>query len=1034
MQRTPVVILSLMLLLVIPGITFSDVFAFTTTDVFYSCDGPNTQGFEIHKHNKADGTIILSKLMVIDNLPGELKGCSGLAQDPTTGTFYAIIHEDGGSRILSTIDPETGLGNAIDSMDDAFNTLAFNSNGDLFTMGGNAAQTQDLLSSVNKATANVSPVCPLPPTGSGFNYLAYNWTEDALYRLAGNGFGNEEPFDDIHLDKINNLSTCDVTTTTITGSLTGQVMDLSFNTNDQLYYVLMRDADPTYHSLTTDGVATLIGSPFTIEKRSMTFGLSLTQDSDGDGVLDEDDNCPTIPNSDQFDTDGDGVGDACDSIPTAVVTANPTTGLSPLTVSFTCDSTTGNTPFSFEWDFGVPVNNPELLSQQNPIFVYDLPGAYTPTCTITDADGETSSASIPVNVRVIGVSLQQTGSPIDEGTEESATVSVVLSEASPEYVDVLLSLTGTATEGIDYTISEVEIAIPDGDLDAEVTLTAINDNEIEGTESAIVEIIDVSGAVPNGPQQVTVDILDDEAPACTTIPFDDLPAGTIVTDQFASVGIIISAENNKKGHPDAAIIFNSASPTGGDFDLGTPNEDFGGPGIGKGGEEGQPGENNTPLGNLLIIAEDIKDKKPKDGLVDDPDDESKGGSIQFEFDTLSTIESVTLVDIDSKEKGGSVMIMTTESGETVTIPIPTLGDNSVQTIPIDQENVIDFKIELVSSGAIAEVNYCPGTEPIPEPGPTIITGVHDGNLKIGPDDVVIIDGATINGNVSVDGGDVSMINGCEVNGNVKSKNDGVVSVDSCTIDGNIQVKSGSLTILNDTEVTGNVNAKESDFVTITDNDESFGGHLRVENAGAVEISNNNVAKNLRVKDSGAVTINDNIVGQHLRSFDNDSTIISGNTVDGNLNANGTDDVTIIGNTAGGAIRAAGSDSVEISDNTSGHNLRVKDSSNVEIDQNQIGKDLRVLENKHVLVTNNHADKKITIKDNKDCSHFGNTADGKIKIKDCTVLEPETSSASDGSNDECIGPGCGNGTGGGQGNGSGNGSGGGKGNGSGNGSN
>jgi hypothetical protein len=42
-------------------------------------------------------------------------------------------------------------------------------------------------------------------------------------------------------------------------------------------------------------------------------------DSDGDGVPDGVDNCPTTPNPDQRDTDGDGVGDECDATPGSTV-------------------------------------------------------------------------------------------------------------------------------------------------------------------------------------------------------------------------------------------------------------------------------------------------------------------------------------------------------------------------------------------------------------------------------------------------------------------------------------------------------------------------------------------------------------------------------------------------------------------------------------------------------------------------------------------------------------------------------------------
>jgi hypothetical protein len=53
---------------------------------------------------------------------------------------------------------------------------------------------------------------------------------------------------------------------------------------------------------------------FLIFRRPLgAFKAPSASDSDGDGVPDECDNCPQVPNPGQADTDGDGVGDACDN-------------------------------------------------------------------------------------------------------------------------------------------------------------------------------------------------------------------------------------------------------------------------------------------------------------------------------------------------------------------------------------------------------------------------------------------------------------------------------------------------------------------------------------------------------------------------------------------------------------------------------------------------------------------------------------------------------------------------------------------------
>ena len=191
-----------------------------------------------------------------------------------------------------------------------------------------------------------------------------------------------------------------------------------------------------------------------------------------------------------------------------------------------------------------------------------------------------------------------------------------------------------------------------------------------------------------------------------TDPFGNtIPWGTIMRDQYAAYGLTISAQNNRNNHPDEAILFPSNTPTGRDFDLGTPNELFGGPGRGNGGQLAGS-LNNVALNNILILAEDIRDNN-NDGLVDDPDDEAAGGVITFDFDNPVTLHRIKLVDLDDGP-GGSVMVCHSGNG-TTSFPVPTIGDNSVIDYNINISGVDQFQVTYVGSGGIAEIEFTPDT-------------------------------------------------------------------------------------------------------------------------------------------------------------------------------------------------------------------------------------------------------------------------------------------------------------------------------------
>ncbi len=181
-----------------------------------------------------------------------------------------------------------------------------------------------------------------------------------------------------------------------------------------------------------------------------------------------------------------------------------------------------------------------------------------------------------------------------------------------------------------------------------------------------------------------------------------LPKGSVGVFGFNPIfGIAINA----------AIVFDSACEPGGtptdctgwDPDLGTPHEDFGGPGLGVGGRAGSPFENSVPLGNVAIVAENLVDGN-SDGLIDDPDDADLDGEfIEFDFRGLrggkTTVNSVTYIDNDGGEDA-QIEFYGPGTLNPSTIALTRLDDNGVGTFEPGIEDITIMRVVLDGSGAV----------------------------------------------------------------------------------------------------------------------------------------------------------------------------------------------------------------------------------------------------------------------------------------------------------------------------------------------
>lgn len=184
------------------------------------------------------------------------------------------------------------------------------------------------------------------------------------------------------------------------------------------------------------------------------------------------------------------------------------------------------------------------------------------------------------------------------------------------------------------------------------------------------------------------------------IDFAGVPAGTVLGEQYASLGVHISAVANGD-FPDAAIVFDSNGSGSHDPDL------------------------EVAAGNIAILAKDLKDENG-DGLVDDPDENNYGGKQIYTFDQPVHIGAFLFIDKDHGTPDRAIAYGPSDN-VIKQVPILLAGNASVQTINVDADNVGRLEIVYRDSGGLTGIqvecppapSQTPGPSPIPSRAPTV---------------------------------------------------------------------------------------------------------------------------------------------------------------------------------------------------------------------------------------------------------------------------------------------------------------------------
>jgi len=236
----------------------------------YSCNSPVDETDPvIHTINPDTGATLTTTEITLAGFT--VRGCNGLAMDPTTGVCWILISASGADseptpRILATIDQDTGVAMEVGDTGLPFAGITFDSSGTLYGITGdqrNSGNPQDpeTLFMLSKTDGSRTFVQALGNGGrSDGEAIGFNPLDGLIYRASGNGDPNvDEIFESINPN--NNV----VTPIPYSGD-TGEIGEVTALVQQSGNVLLAADVLAVLNSITTSGVVSSIGEMDHISK------------------------------------------------------------------------------------------------------------------------------------------------------------------------------------------------------------------------------------------------------------------------------------------------------------------------------------------------------------------------------------------------------------------------------------------------------------------------------------------------------------------------------------------------------------------------------------------------------------------------------------------------------------------------------------------------------------------------------------------------------------------------------------------------